>query len=91
MKLLLTATVIVVLATWVWMAWLGVVAARHDPTLTPFQRKAQSLLSIAIPIVGAALVLHLVHLHSPDAIPRRLIPRPLRSLVFAKPLRSRRR
>ena len=76
---------IVAVAIWAWMAFLGVLAAKHDQTLDSFQKKAQIIISICIPYFGAALVLHLVNLHSPDAIPKELMPWPLRSLVFGKP------
>ncbi len=71
---------------WVWLSVLGVVAAKCDQTLEPFQRKAQIMIVIFVPWFGAALVLYLVHRHSPEAIPKTLVPWPIRGLVFAKAL-----
>ncbi|MCG8429293.1 MAG: hypothetical protein MI754_18225 [Chromatiales bacterium] len=70
---------------YLWLALLGSVAARYDSTLDPFQRKAQMAIAWLIPFFGAALVLHLVQQHSPDAIPRSLMPWPFRSLIYGKP------
>lgn len=88
----LTLIVVLVAATiiWAWMTLLGVLAAKYDQTLEPFQKKAQIIISLCIPYFGAALVLHLVNQHSPDAIPKKLVPWPLKSLVFGQ-ARSRNR
>jgi len=70
---------------WLWLTTLGVIAVKYDSTLNGFQRKAQIIIVLVLPFLGAALVLHLINLHSPEVIPLKWIPWPLRSLVFGKP------
>lgn len=70
---------------WLWLTAIAVFAAKHDQTLNPFQKKAQIIIAIVIPVVGAALVLYLVQQHSPEAIPRSWAPWPFRSMIFGKP------
>jgi hypothetical protein len=70
------------LILWLWITVLGVIAAKYDRTLDSFQKKAQIIISIVIPIFGPALVLYLVNQHSPEVIPKAMVPWPLRKLVF---------
>ena len=74
----------------IWLNVLAGIAVGRDSSLDSFQRKAQWLIVWLIPVFGAALVLHLVNQHDPDAIPRKAIPWPLRGLVFGKPRRAHR-
>ena len=80
----LLVTVVVGALSWAWLCILGVMAAKHDTTLNPFQRKAQVTIVLLIPFIGASIVLHLVNAHSPDVIPRKWIPWPLRNLIIGK-------
>lgn len=82
MDVITSMIAIVGLILWLWITTLAVIAAKHDQTLDPFQRKAQIILSILIPIIGPALVLYLVNQHSPEVIPKAMVPWPLRQLVF---------
>ena len=81
---IVTISIIIVLLIWAWCVFLGVVAVKHDDTIDSFQKKAQIVIVLIVPFFGAALILHLVHQHSPQAIPKNLIPWPLKSLVFGK-------
>ena len=69
---------------WFWMVIAGVLAVMRDPTLESFQKWSQIALILLIPYFGAALVLHLVYQHSPESVPRALIPWPFKGLVFGK-------
>ena len=80
---LITSAVILSLS-WIWLCMLALMAAKHDRTLDPFQRKAQMIIVLVIPFIGASIVLHLVNGHSPDVIPRKWIPWPLRNLIIGK-------
>ena len=75
---------IVLLATWLWLNALGTLAARYDGTLNPFQRKAQIIIVWLVPFLGASLILYLVAQHSPEAMPRKWVPWPFRSLVHGR-------
>jgi hypothetical protein len=72
-------------AVWLWLSLIGTIAAKFDATLDPFQKKAQILIVWFIPFIGASLIIYLVNQHSPEAIPRNLIPWPFRKLIFGKP------
>jgi hypothetical protein len=81
----ITLTIITIgIILWVWITALGVIAAKYDQTLDPFQRKAQIIISIVIPVFGPAIVLYLVNQHSPDVIPKAMVPWSLRLLVFGR-------
>jgi hypothetical protein len=86
----ITTILLVVLpvAVWLWLSFIGTIAARFDSTLDPFQKKAQVVIVWAFPFIGASLVIYLVNQHSPDAIPRNLIPWPFKNLIFGKPRAS---
>jgi hypothetical protein len=84
MELVTLIILLAVTTVWIWFTVLGVIAAKYDHTLDPFQKKAQMVIALVIPFFGAGLVLHLVNLHSPEAIPKSMIPRQLRSLVFGR-------
>jgi hypothetical protein len=73
---------------WLWLSFIGTIAVRFDSTLDPFQKKAQILIVWIFPFIGASLIIYLVNLHSPEAIPRNLIPWPFRNLIFGKPRAS---
>ena len=81
---IVTILIIGSLLTWVWFSILGIVAVKHDDTLDPFQIKAQIVFVLVVPFFGSALVLYFVNQHSPEAIPRGLIPWPFKSLIFGK-------
>ncbi|MEM1145573.1 MAG: hypothetical protein AAGI88_23620 [Pseudomonadota bacterium] len=74
------------IAAWVWMALIACIAAGNDETLSKSQKSAQISISVLVPIFGAIVVLHLVHQHQPDAIPRRLVPWPFSSIIFGEPI-----
>jgi hypothetical protein len=81
----ITLTLITIgIILWAWITALGVIVANYDQTLDPFQRKAQVIISIVIPIFGPAIVLYLVNQHSPEVIPKVIVPWPLRPLVFGR-------
>ena len=82
--LIITASILATLV-WLWLTTLGVIAAKYDSTLEPFQRKAQIIIVLFVPFFGAAIVLHLVNQHSPEVIPKQWVPWPLKSLIFGKP------
>jgi hypothetical protein len=65
-------------------SFIGIIAARFDSTLDPFQKKAQIVIVWIFPYVGASLIIFLVNQHSPDAIPRNLVPWPFKNLIFDK-------
>lgn len=81
---IVTILIIGSLLTWAWLVILGIIAVKYDDTLDSFQKKAQIVLIFIVPFFGSALVLHLVNQHSPEAIPKSLIPWPLTSLIFGK-------
>ena len=81
---IITASILAILV-WLWLTTLGVIAAKHDFTLEPFQRKAQIIIVLLVPFFGAAIVLHLANQHCPDVVPIKWFPRPLRSLILGKP------
>jgi hypothetical protein len=70
---------------WLWLSFIGTIAARYDGTLDPFQRKAQIIIVWVFPFIGASLIIYLVNQHSPEAIPRNLIPWPFKKLIFGNP------
>jgi ABC-type iron transport system FetAB permease component len=72
-------------AIWLWLSFIGTIAARLDSTLDPFQKKAQIIIVWLIPFIGASLIIFLVNQHSPEVIPRNLIPWPFKNLIFGKP------
>jgi ABC-type iron transport system FetAB permease component len=72
-------------AIWLWLSFIGTIAARFDSTLDPFQKKAQIIIVWLIPFIGASLIIFLVNQHSPEVIPRNLIPWPFKNLIFGKP------
>ncbi len=76
--------VIVLFLFWLWLAFIGSVAAKYDETLEPFQRNAQMVICWLVPFIGASIVLYLVNQHSPNAIPRKFIPWPFNSIIFSK-------
>ena len=76
--------IVIILVLWIWMSVVGVVAVLRDATINSFQRKSQIVVSIIFPIIGPLFILHLVNEHSPEAIPRFLIPWPFRSILFGK-------
>jgi hypothetical protein len=71
-------------AIWLWLSFIGTIAARFDSTLDPFQKKAQIIIVWIFPYIGASLIIFLVNQHSPDAIPRNLVPWPFKNLIFGK-------
>ena len=81
---IVTILIVGALLIWGWSVILGIIAVKHDDTIDSFQKKAQIIIVLIVPLFGAALVLHLVYQHAPEAIPKRLIPWPLRSLVLGK-------
>ena len=85
MTILIILILTIFIALWLWITSLGVLAARYDPTLERFQRYAQIAIVIFIPILGAAIVLHLTHLNSPGVIPTEWIPWPFKSLILGNP------
>ena len=85
MDILIITAIILATLVWLWLTTLGVIAAKYDSTLEPFQRKAQIIIVLLVPFFGAALVLHLVNQHSPEVIPKQWIPWPIKSLIFGKP------
>ncbi|WP_125931908.1 hypothetical protein [Thiosocius teredinicola] len=68
-----------------WLNVLSTFAASHDGTLDSFQRKAQITVVWLVPVLGAMLILYLVRQNEPEAIRRKWVPWPIRSLVFGKP------
>ncbi len=68
-----------------WLSFIATIAARFDSTLDPFQRKAQIVIVWAFPFIGASFIIYLVNQHSPEVIPRNLIPWPFKALIFGKP------
>lgn len=72
-------------AVWLWLSFIGTIAARFDNTLDPFQKKAQITIVWVFPFIGASLIIYLVNQHSPEAIPRNLIPWPFKNLIFGRP------
>ena len=70
---------------WLWLSLIGTIAEKFDSTLDPFQRKAQIIIVWGFPFIGAALIIYLVNQHSPEAIPRNLVPWPFKNLIFGKP------
>jgi hypothetical protein len=83
-KIVIVLLVAAIAGVAIWMAVLGVIAARYDATLTRLQKTMQILLSILVPFFGPAIVLYGVRRHSPDAIPESLVPWPFRSLIFGR-------
>ena len=69
---------------WLWLVFIGTIAAKFDSTLTPFQKKAQIIIVWLVPYLGASLIIFLVNQHSQEAIPRKLIPWPFKRLIFGK-------
>ena len=76
--------IVTLIAVWLWLIVLGMISIKYDSTLDPFQKKAQSVIVLLVPFLGAALILHLVNQHSPEAIPRSLVPWPFKWLIFGK-------
>lgn len=72
------------LIVWLWITLLAIVALVRDELLEPFQRKAQIVLVLIIPLLGALLVLYLVNQHSPEAIPKSFLSWPLKFILFSK-------
>lgn len=85
MDIILITFGIIFILVWLWLITLGVIAVKYDSTLDSFQRNAQIIIVLIVPFFGAALILHFVNQHSPDVIPQKWIPWPLRSLIFSKP------
>lgn len=69
---------------WLWMNVLATFAVRHDSTLEPFQKLAQTLVIWLIPYFGAGLVLHLIWQQYPSSIPETWIPWPFKKMVYGK-------
>ena len=85
MDIFLIAFGTIFILVWLWLTILGIIVVNYDSTLDSFQRNAQIVIAVVFPFFGAALILHLVNQHSPDVIPKKWIPWPLRSLIFGKP------
>ena len=77
MEILIIFTVVATLLL-LWLNLIAYIAVKHDQTLDSFQKKAQTILVWLLPFIGASLVLHMVFDHSPEAIPKKLIPWPFK-------------
>lgn len=84
MNISLLILAIVLLFILLWVNILGTIALKNDLTLESFQRYPQLVVVWLIPYFGAALILHLLNQQSPQAIPRKLVPWPLKSWIFGK-------
>ena len=73
-----------------YLSSLTAISLFRDSTLNPTQRIAQLFVSLLIPIFGSVLVLHLIAQHSPEVIPDKFLPWPLRSFVFGNHQRRNR-
>ena len=73
------------LAVWLWLNVVATIAVSRDLTLEPIQKVVQLAIVWAIPLMGATLFISLSHKHSPESLPRWLIPWPLKSLLLGKP------
>ena len=83
MEILIFITVIFILIL-IWLNIIASIALKYDQTLDAFQKKAQLLVVWLLPALGASLVLKMVLQHSPEAIPRKLIPWPFKEALFGK-------
>jgi len=70
-----------------WLNFIAYIAVKHDQTLNSFQKKSQIIIVLLLPYIGASLVLHMVFDHSPEAIPKKLIPWPFKKIIYGKPPR----
>jgi hypothetical protein len=68
----------------IWMSFIAVYAVIRDEILEAFQKTSQIVIVLVIPLLGALFVLYLINQHSPEAIPKSLIPWPFRSILFGK-------
>jgi len=67
-----------------WLNAIATIAIKYDQTLESFQKKAQTVFVWLIPFVGSSFVLHMVFQHSPEAIPKKLIPWPFKQAIYGK-------
>ena len=68
-----------------WLNILASISLRYDQTLDSFQKKAQAIFVWLIPFIGASFVLRMVYEHSPEAIPKKLIPWPFKKIIYGRP------
>jgi len=87
MEILLFITVIFVFIL-LWLNIIASIAVKYDQTLESFQKKAQTILIWLVPFLGASFVLHMVFQHSPEAIPKKLIPWPFKQAIYGKRTQS---
>lgn len=64
--------------------FLATIAVKYGHTLQSFQRNSQFIIIWLIPFLGASTVLYFVCEHSPQAIPKKWVPWPFRSLIFGR-------
>jgi len=75
-----------------WLSILAIYAITHDALLNRLQKSMQFIFVLVIPFIGSTVVLHIIYEHSPNLIPRRLIPWPFKNIICGpaiKPNRDR--
>ena len=81
------ATIILIgvpIIVWLWIATIAIISVKNDSSLEVFQRTSQIIIVLILPLLGAAIVLHLVNQHSPEVIPKSNIPWPFKFILFGK-------
>lgn len=81
------AFIAVLVAYTLYLNMLAMLVVRYSVRLTPFQRIAQAIVVWTIPLLGAALVLHLLFLDVPNLMPRAWIPWPFKKLIYGEPIK----
>lgn len=70
-----------------WLNIIATIAIKYDQTLDYFQKKAQTTIVWLIPVIGSSFILKMVIQHSPEAIPKKLIPWPFKKALYGKQLK----
>ncbi len=84
MEIYLYSVLSLMLIAWVWLSSVASYVAYIDGTNEPTQVIGQIFLAWVFPIVGSVFILYFSAQHSPELIPRKLIPWPFKGIVFGK-------